>query len=38
MLKSLLWQAVETKDWNKIDKAKKDLSDFKKKKYYREND
>ena len=37
-LKSLLWQVVETKDWNKINKAKKDLSDFRKKKYYREND
>ncbi len=37
-LKSLLWQAVETKDWTKINKAKEDLSKLRGKKYYREYD
>jgi len=37
-LKSLLWQAVETKDWNKIHKAKEELSKFRGKKYFREYD
>ena len=37
-LKSLLWQAVETKDWTKINKAKEDLNKFRGKKYFREYD
>lgn len=37
-LKSLLWQAVETKDWNKIDKAKADLSKFRRTKSNRDYD
>ena len=36
--KSLLWQAVETKDWTKINKAKENLSKFRGKKYHREYD